>query len=223
MMLGLHKLHSLTVAHHIAVEAILLAQQFRQKIVAGGYGHTVPIVITAHHSHRMRVLNDLLKRIKKQFVQLARSHMRVGTAIPVTPAFGHTVNCIVLQSGGYSLRLDAVHHFRSQSRYQIGFFSITLQCTSPTRVAYDIQYGSIHIGVSQRFRLLSSYDTGTADKLFVPGASDGNRSRQRSGFGVVQSVNPLIREINGNPQTGFLHKPALHGIDGLGMIAERVQ
>ena len=40
---------------------------------------------------------------------------------------------------------------------------------------------------------------------------------------IVQSVNPLIREVNGNPQTGFLHKPALHGIDGLGMIAERVQ
>ena len=223
MMLGLYKLHGLAVAHHISVETVFLAQQLRQEIIAGGHGHTVPIVIAAHHSHRMRVLNNFLKRIQEKFVQLTRSNVRVGTAMPVTTAFGDAVNRIMLQGGGYPLRLNTVHHFRSQSRYQKRFFSITLQCTSPTRVAYDIQYGSVHIGVSQRFRLLPGDDTGTTYKLFVPGTSDCDRGRQRSGFGVVQSVNTLIREVNGNPQTGFLHKPALHGIDSLGMVAERIQ
>ncbi len=68
MMLIINILYCLTIAHDISVKSILLAQKFGQKIIAGRYRNTIPIIITAHYPLGMSTLNHFTKRIKKNFV-----------------------------------------------------------------------------------------------------------------------------------------------------------
>ena len=153
-MLGLDILHRLAIAHHIAVKAIFLAQQFGKEIVTGRHRHTIPIVVAAHNTHRMSLLNNFLERIEIELVQFAWRYMRISTAITIASALGHTIDGIMFQRRSYALRLDALYHLRTQRSNQIRIFAVALQRTAPAGIAHHVEDRSIDIGIAQSPRLL---------------------------------------------------------------------
>ena len=86
-----------------------------------------------------------------------------------------------------------------------------------------MEYGRIEIGVWEGFGVLWGYERGRGKKVFVGGGWDGNRRREGGGFGVVEWVNGVIGEVKGNGERGLLEKGGLEGIEGVGMIGERVE
>ena len=148
MVLCLHILHRLTITHHITVKAILLAQQFGEKIVTGRHRHAIPIVVAAHNAHRMSLLNNFLERIEIKLVQFTWRYMRISTAITIASALGHTIDGIMFQRRSYALRLDALYHLRTQRSNQIRIFAVALQRTAPAGIAHHVEDGGIDIGIA---------------------------------------------------------------------------
>ena len=148
MVLGLNELDRFAVTYYVSFETILLAQQLCQEIIAGCYRHTVPVVITAHYTFRMRFLDDSFERIEMDLMQFAGSHMRVGTDGGIAATLRNAVNGKMFQRGSYTVLLDTFYHLCAQFAYQIRVFPVGLQHTSPARIAGYVEDGSVHIIVS---------------------------------------------------------------------------
>ena len=157
-----------------------------------------------------------------QLVHFAGSDMRVGTCMSITSTFGDTVHSKMLQRCSNSLRLDTCHHFLAQCGYMKRFFTVTFKYAPPARIACQVQNRSIYISVTQSFSFTAYNLSRLSDKSSIPGGADGNRSRKRSRAVVIESMNPLVAEINRNAKACFFNKPALHCINGFSMLTERV-
>ena len=92
MMLAEKIFHRFAVGHYVAGEAIYLPQQLGQEVVAAGDGHAVPVVVAAHHAHRVRFRYHAAERVQEDLVHFPRRHMRVRAGIAIAAAFGHAVH-----------------------------------------------------------------------------------------------------------------------------------
>ena len=106
--------------------------------------------------------------------------------------------------------------------HQEGLFAITLQNTPPARVACHIQNRRIHSRIAQRLRLFPGNAARLMHQRTVPCATDADWRWERRCLCMVQPVDALIGEIDGNAQAGLFDKPFLYLVDGLHVIAERI-
>ena len=121
------------------------------------------------------------------------------------------------------MRLDAQNHFLPQFGNQVRVFAITFQRAPPTRVTHHIKDRGIDIGIAQGSGFLSGNFPCPVHQITIPSAANGNGSRERRCFRMVQPVDTFITEIHRNPQTSLFHKPTLHGINCFRMVAKRVK
>ena len=126
----------------------------------------------------------------------------------------------MLQARSHALTLYSFNHPHAEFGYEEGVLPVAFHYPAPALVAGDIQDRSIYAVVAKQTGFIPCDPPGFEDQVPVPGASYGDRSRERSCIGMVQSVYTLVRELHGNAEPGLLHEPSLGFVEGLDMVGE---
>ena len=138
--------------------------------------------------------------------------MRVGACLAVASANGHTVDGEMLRSGCESTLLQTEYHLLAEFSDKIRILAVAFHYPAPARIARDVEKRSVDVGVAECVRLLGRNAGYLPDKVLVPCGSLAALRREHSGAVMVESADAFIREIDGDAESGLLHKPLLYGV-----------
>ena len=161
---GLNTFHTVVgcapVAHHVAVEAPVLAQHVGQKpAVLTGVGAVNPVV-TAHHRPGFCLLHGGFEGGKVNFAQGTLIHY----AVAAHPAVLLAVAGKVLHAGAHTAALYALDKPGRRFARQIGVFAEVLKVAPAKRRTLDVHRGAqdhgnllVLAGVAHRFAKLAEH------------------------------------------------------------------
>ena len=222
LMLVPDELDGVAVADHIAVESVCVTQKFRQEIRRGDDRLAVPVIVTGHHLHWMRLLHHPPEGVEVDLVQFPGIDVGVGAGARVAASLRNPIRHVMFQAGGDALLLDAGGHLDTQLRHEEWILPVALQGPAPALVPRHVEDGRIHAVVTEQARFFACDAPGMAYKIPVPGASKGYGSGERRGQGVVKAVDAFVGELGGNAQPGILHEPPLDLPQGIHVAGKRI-
>ena len=210
--------HRVTVRHHVALKAELLAQAFHEPVVAALNGESVVVVVRTHHAQQSGFGNDASPGVDVHHFDLTRRHLRVAAREALAGTLIVAVGNEVLARGCHLIiGLQSFGHFHAEFGHQVGRLAIHFFVAAPSLVAPHVEDGGIDVGVAEQSAFATGNIADAPHQVAVPGMAQAELGGKVGGLVGFHASDALVGHVGRNAQAGLFYKEALHLVDGPGM------